>query len=715
MVGRRVARSLTRALVGALGALSVVAATPDAVAAAEGLETTSTTTYTIDPAAGVVRVRAVMEVRNTIPDRVEGNVVRQAYFEGITLPVPAGALNPAATTDGRPLTITTQFVEGTETFYIIDIEFARRLFFDQSTTIEVTYDLTGLPPRSENPWRVNAAYASFSAFGVGDPGKVTIHVVAPPGFTVETFGETADISQTSDGVNTVFTATNITAPDEFEVYISASNPDQLDSTPIEAGGADFDVRAWPDDDEWEAFVADRLTRGIPVLSELIGRPWPIDDRLTIRETVTPYLYGYAGWFDPLQNQIEIGEDLDANVVFHELSHAWFNRDWFAERWANEGMAQAFAAAADDQLDGTGAEPDAVDRNDPIAFSLVEWDVPFGEDAAAVEEYGYNAAWYVVDRIIDEIGIEQMQAVLLAVDEGHIAYVGEPAPEPTHRAITDWQRLLDLLEETGGSEQATELFAEYVLTDAWDDRLDERAAARTSYAELEARRDGWSVPLPVRTAMDGWRFDDAEDLIADASAVLARFEALVTASNEIGVGVPATFEAGYEAVDESFDDVIAALAEQQDAVDLVAETITLEERDDGFFGGIGLIGVDLDSRLADARASLAAGDADAATAIVADIADTLDEADSVGKRRAATAAGAAFGVLVLAAAAAMMIRRRRHRGTAADASAGSADSDGAAESARWAIEESESADGIDGAAGVGQAATPGDVAPRHDVE
>jgi hypothetical protein len=668
MVGRRVARSLTPAVAALAIGLTVAAAAPGearlAAQATEGLATSSTTTYTIDPVAGVVRVSAVIEVRNTIPDRIEGNVVRRAYFDGITLPVPAGALNPVATSTGQTLTVTPQFVEGTTDFYIIDVEFARRLFFDQTATIELTYDLTGLPPRSENPWRVNPAYASFSAFGVGDPGMVTIQVIAPPDFTVELFGETADITRSSDGVNTVLTATNIAAPDEFEVYISASNPGALDSQPVDVGDARFDLRAWPDDDEWEVFVADRLRRGVPALVELTGRPWPIDDVLTVRQTVTPYLYGYAGWFDPLQNQIEVGEDLDAEVVLHELSHAWFNRGWFAERWVNEGMAQVFAASAEQQLDGVESTPQPVDRASRVAFPLIEWDVPVGEDADDAEAYGYNTAWFVVDSLADEIGMDAMRAVLLAVDEGQIAYVGEGPPEGTARRETGWQRLLDLLQERGGSEQAVALFEQYVLTDSSSTLFDERALARAAYDDLCASSGTWSPPLPIRAAMDGWEFGEATALIADAADVVARHEALAEASAALGVDVPASFEADYEAVDESFAGVRADIDEQRAAVDRVATAIELEAGDDGFFDGIGLIGSDLDARLDEARAALSAGDPVTATAIAADVSSTLAEAERVGQRRVTTAAAVTAAALaVVIVAAVLTARRRRAAGSA----------------------------------------------------
>ena len=42
----------------------------------------------------------------------------------------------------------------------------------------------------------------------------------------------------------------------------------------------------------------------------IGLPWPADDSFEVIETLSPYLYGYAGWYTPLESSIEIGDELE---------------------------------------------------------------------------------------------------------------------------------------------------------------------------------------------------------------------------------------------------------------------------------------------------------------------------------------------------------------------------------------------------------------------
>ncbi|MDO9173699.1 MAG: hypothetical protein Q7V62_02775, partial [Actinomycetota bacterium] len=289
---------------------SVVVATSSPVAAADGLNYRSTTTYTLDAQAGLVHVLVDVSLRNTIPDKRDGNIINRRYFTGFSLPVPVGVTNAVATTaNGRPLGLEPRLIDGNTRFYVFDIDLASNLFYNQTANVRVAYDITGLPPRSENQSRVNNAYASFTAFGIGDDGQVTVRIVVPPGFEVETFG--SDTVITEEFGNTVYTATDIPNPQEFDIFVSARNDAGLVETEIETEqGDEFLLRTWPGDTEWQEFVTTQIEDGVPALAELIGRPWPIDETLEVRQAYTPYLYGYAGWFSAARNEIEIGEALD---------------------------------------------------------------------------------------------------------------------------------------------------------------------------------------------------------------------------------------------------------------------------------------------------------------------------------------------------------------------------------------------------------------------
>ncbi len=637
-------------------------------AAANGLAVTSTTTYTIDAAAGTVHVLADMTFTNTVPDKRDGNVIKRAYFTGFSLPAPAGAINAVAvTTKGTPLGLTPEVVPDAQDFFLYNVEFASSLFSGQSAHINVTYDITGLPPRSVNPSRINPAYAAFDAFGIGDDGKVSVRVVVPPGFIIDTFGD--DAVETTENGNTVYTASDIPNPQEFDLFVSARNDGGLTSQPVSSpDGSEFNMRAWPGDTDWQNFVTEQIHTGLPQLEELIGRPWPIEGTIEVREAYTPYLYGYAGWFSASQKQIEIGEDLDQEVVLHELSHAWFSSDWFADRWLNEGMAQTYSNMAVDALGGVAKTPDAINGVDPARVTLNEWGDPLlDEGADDTETYGYNASWFVVKSITDEVGVDGMKDVFTAVDDKTVAYVGDIAAED-NPAVTDWRRFLDLVDEIGGAKEADDLISRYVITSKQQDELDARTAARTVYQSLDDHGGAWAPPYVVRRLMASWTFDKATQRITEAEHALDTRDELQAKSKQLGVSVPATLEAEYETSPNDLTDVQASLDDQLDAVEAVMAAVTAEAKDDGLLGNVGLIGTHLPKDIDAAKAALSAGKTDDARAAASKVEERIDKAPSIGKQRAAWVIGAALLFLILLVMLLILLRRRRRRRRAAMAAA-----------------------------------------------
>ena len=656
------ARRLSSLLVAFIVAvpLATVGGATTTVHATDGLSFRNTTTYTVDALSGVVHVLAEVELTNTIADKRDGSYINRRYFAGFSLPVPVGAVNPvAATAGGSALGVTGRLIDGNGSFYILDIDLARNLFFEESTQVNVTYDITGLPPRSENPSRVNAAYAAFNAFGVGDDGKVTVRVVVPPGFEVDTFGDEAIITQ--EGGNTVYTATEIPNPDEFDIFISARNDSGLTQTTVATTDADqFNVRAWPGDTDWQAFVTTQIEEGVPVLSTLIGREWPIDEIVEVRQAYTPYLYGYAGWFSASDKEIEIGENLDQEVVLHELSHAWFNDNWLVDRWLSEGFAQVYSNKAAAAMGGEALSPAPISPTDPGKVTLNDWGDPnFTDGADEVEDFGYNASFFVVQQLLEEIGDDKMRDVLAAVADRTIAYRGEAEPEPLDQ-LTDWRRFLDLVEEVGGAETSDELMADYVVTLSQSAQFDARAAIRESYRELVNEGGTWAAPLLVRKEMSIWSFKSAETAIDDATEVLTLRDDLDTKSAQLGTSYPADLEAMYEGADSSLDDARVAVQQQIDTADGVLAAVAAEAADDGVFDKIGLIGTNLPVLLDEAKAALAKGDHDLARAKAQEVVDTVDKAPAVGKTRSLLAAGGVALLLLLATLLIVLMRRRRRR-------------------------------------------------------
>ena len=259
----------------------------------KGLTVASTYTYTVDPAANVVHVVAEMSFTNTVPNTIEGNYINKAYFTGFTVPLPVEAINVAATQDGQPISVTPDYVEGETAFFIENLDFANNLFYNKTANVALTYDISGHPPRDEAITRVNGSYASFPAYGIADEGKLTVRVVVPAGYVIDTFGD--DAVMTTEGDATVYTATDIAQPEQFTLFISARADAALTVEERTVGDANFTVRSWPDDVAWREFVNQRLDAAVPELEEIIGQPWSVPTKIVLTEAVTAYLYGYAGW------------------------------------------------------------------------------------------------------------------------------------------------------------------------------------------------------------------------------------------------------------------------------------------------------------------------------------------------------------------------------------------------------------------------------------
>ena len=343
-------------------------------AADDGLRIEGDTTYDVAPAQGRTLVSSTIVVTNETTDHLVGNVLRRQYFDGLTVGVPAAARNFNATSSGANLSVTTSPVS--ESIQRAEISFPS-LFAGQRRTIVLHYEIDGDAPRADGLSRANPAYVSFVALSIGDDTLASVHVNVPPGFDVETVGSRIDKSTSSDGTTTL-TASGFPTASGWGVVVSARNDRALQSIDADAGARDVVVRAWPNDVEWQRFVVSGVGEGIPVLEDLIGQPWPIKSQLQITEATSSYLRGYAGWFSPLDNTIEVGEELDYETLLHELSHAWFNRGMFTDRWINEGFAEEYAAQSLKRL-GKPADEVALDANSRFAVRLIDWGNPQDRD------------------------------------------------------------------------------------------------------------------------------------------------------------------------------------------------------------------------------------------------------------------------------------------------------------------------------------------------
>ena len=310
----------------------------------EGLATGGRSRYVLDPKATTVEASVTIDLRNTTPSR-DGYFY---YYDAFSVPVPAGAEKVRARSGGSSLSVSLKGTEDPST-RLARISFPN-LLYGRTRTITLTYEVPGEKPRSKDSTRVGPGYASFAVYGVGDSGRNLVEVVAPSSMTFDATSD--DFTSTEKGTLTTYSSDAVSPGGGSWAVVSLRDPARIDERVVDVSGVSLLLNGFPDDPRWSRFVAGQVTKGIPALEKLVGEKWP-GGLERIREDASPSLRGYDGWFDPTDDEIVIGEQLDADLIFHELSHAWVSGERFDQRWMSEGLAQVLAERA---VKATGGKP-----------------------------------------------------------------------------------------------------------------------------------------------------------------------------------------------------------------------------------------------------------------------------------------------------------------------------------------------------------------------
>jgi hypothetical protein len=651
-----------------------------AQSADNGLEEASVNSFEFDPTRGVVRVTIDIDLRNVTTDRVEGDLIRRTFFDSYYAAVPRGAENIVATRNGSVLEGTLESDPEFPAFSTYRFPLGTELFSGQSTSVQVTYDHLGAPPRDPVPWRVNEAYAGFVAFGLGDEGLVTLRISQPFGYEFDEFTDLTGFAVSEPDQFATVVHTRAGLDEDTRITVGLANDDRLVSTPLDVEGVDIGLRSWPDDPVWIAFASAKVEAGIPALEELIGTPWPVEGSFAVRQTVEPSRSGYAGWFDAKSNEIAVGEALDADTIYHELSHAWINRRLTTERWFTEGLPQVYAAELvrrDGDEARTPSEP-AVD--DPAARPLTAWTAD--DEERAVEEYGYAASFWVLDGFVEEIGFDRTREVVAALAGGSSPF---GATSDVERPDLDWKRVYDFLVEVGGATTAGDVFRSHVVGEADAPMIERRDRAAGDVAGLTQRSAPWALPVGVRNRLERWEIDDVTEAVIAADAVLEQRTELEAIEQSVGIDEPdgadveyasapmqptggvdftevtATLDEGIalgeqltgqlqeiaavapqagvtppELSDiEGIDDFASGIAATDGQLDAMARIIELDDELDaasGIFVTIGRWGSDIEGDLDAARSQVGRGDSDAALAILNSAEVRIDDLAGAGRVR-----------------------------------------------------------------------------------
>ncbi|MBI5158055.1 MAG: hypothetical protein HZA58_08615 [Acidimicrobiia bacterium] len=657
-----------------VGAVLIVGAGP---AAAEGdLRIEADAVYEFAPEESRLEVTVSFLLTNQKPPTTSESVINRYYYDSFRILLPDEAIEVVVVDDrGRSL----GFSEAIEvldddgkTGRVITVAFPA-IFYQGQQAIALSFHLPGGEPRSESAVRANPAYGAFSAWAWGDAGLSDVTIRIPTRFAADYRGDELDVDVGEDV--TTWYRTGVDDPAEWGVFFTARHDEALVSTVMEVEGLIVTVRSWPGDEVWALRVSELVRRGLPALQDAIGLGVGDQTTLDIFETLDPTLLGYAGWYLAYEDVIELGEDLDDHTILHEISHLWANSELFTGRWIAEGLAEELAATAFDAIDGEGVperpSPPATDV--PVAVPLNRWDVPRrapGEDEESFqrEDYGYNASFWVMRALHEEIGADGLQAVIAAAANDLTAYQDGSAPE-TVAATDGWQRFLDLLEEVGGSTGAEALFREFVAAPVDLTLLDERRSAREIYATLLVADTDWETPWAVRQPLGEWQFRTAEQTITSAQAVVTLRDRIEETADHLDLTPPPELEVAYENA-QIPQDLITATAigeDQLEAVTAVEAASVAVAAERGFFETVGLLGDDPGDALLDAATAFEAGRHDDAEMLAADVIDLIDQAEDVGQGRVMRTAAA---VVLVGGAVVLVVVLRRRRGTGPGGVAGS---------------------------------------------
>lgn len=670
--------TIARRFVTHVGLIAVVAALAVTIPAApaqasNGLGISGDATFRVDVEDAAVDVAVAYTVSNHKPNTRNGFTITRYFFDRVFFFVPDDATDVAVTSRGANVRFTEEREDGVR---FLEIVLPSRLFYQQSRTLEVTFTMDGSKLRTIEPVRVNPAHVTMWALAWGDPGRADVRIEVPEGFELDWFGSDGAVESLQRDFSVegydVWYAEDIADPQEWWVSTAGDRPSALTSTDLAIGGVDLEVRSWPGVDRWYDDVVDTLEEGLEPLIDAVGLEWPVDEALVITQSSVPNRYGYGGWYFTESDEIEIGEEVDELLVLHEVSHAWFNDSLFVERWISEGLADAIPAYVLRTEMGIREFPTVVVDRGSIPIPLNNWAEPTfdPDDDGARERWAYNASWWTVHQIIEEIGVENMAAVLAAAVNDEIAYRGSVDIETVDER-DDWRRFLDLLEEVGGSENATDLFTERVVSSFGAERLLERTEARDAYAELAASAGGWAAPIYVRREMEDWDFGAAHEAIDDLAAFLDTRDDFRNRLAPQGWAFPETLQGEYETVaePEDIDAMELFVAERVEAIDAYEDAKAAIDARPDFATVVGLNMVDDPAEtLLAAHRALNAGDPSTTIALAEDVHDQLAAAAIVGQERIDQVVRAGWGLLsllLLAMAWAIWRWTRRRRGLELD--------------------------------------------------
>jgi hypothetical protein len=358
--------------------------------------------------------------------------------------------------------------------------------------------------------------------------------------------------------------------------------------------------------------------------------------------------------------VAVGFDESSFTVLHQLAHAWFTPQLAGDRWIREGFASRAAATVARQLNVRAPyQPGAQARDRRRdTLPLISWGA--GDSSAAQDRYAYAASWSVAGQLARLVGPEALSLAWRRSAGGLNAYEPldtQPVAGAAARPL-DSRSLLDQLEAVSprDADELARTFSDSVFDSATRQLLTARASARQHYRLLADASD-WGVPNPVRLAMAGWRFEDAEAAISEARDWLQDRDRLEGDAAAAGLTLPRRLRdeyvtgGGTSAARAELESEAAVVSDFAQASSRLQQSRSAVEQA-GLLGG-----QDPGAMLNEARSAFTEGDLVGASKAASDALDRLRDAGRDGLVRLASAGAVLVTVLI---SLVWLVRRRRQR-------------------------------------------------------
>jgi hypothetical protein len=666
---RRKPRRLAAQTVGA--ALLLLALAPAGIpgghrvaAADRGLVAVMQTRYDAVPDKRLVRATIDAVATSYTPDSSQG----RAFYSGFKFSIPAGARALSASSGGQALPAKLGAVDGD--FRLVEVTFSRSVFYQESYAFRVVFELPDIGGAPDRDLRVGSNIVAFSVLAFGSPREPGsgVTVVLPAGFRASVQGSKMVTTTGTDG-KVVLSAANLPDPFDFFAYLAADRPGTFGEHHLKAivagKPAPLWIRSWEDDPEWGTRMSDLMTRGLPVLQQMIGLPYGVGGTLIVEEAAPTLLGDYAGTYTQVTGTILVRYDADAYIGLHEAAHIWFNETLFDERWINEGWAEFYGVEAAKAIGEPGTAFSLTDDLLAARIPLNDWGVPAG-GVNDSEDFGYAASYQVAGLIVARTDLEGLRAVWRGVANGEMSYQPlHTTAAPDQRVdshLARWEQVLDLLDERTGK-SFDDIWTEWIVDPAQVPLMEARASARDGYAALLTRAANWNLPVDLRYAMSSWNFGEAEADIRVAGDVLDARKEIGADSANLGLTPPSALKRAFEGNGGLGGAQEEATMELQVLAGIAAATKRLDD-DPSLFEAIGLLGANPSATLESARTAFEADHLDAATKATAQAVATRQGAEAGGQLRAGIAGG---GVVIVSGGTLLGLRFRRRRAATASAS------------------------------------------------